>query len=385
MIIVGGVESWERSQRRWQHAFFASWLVLTSAGPLKEAGQVLPVVLVAGLAAWYAVWFVLRTPPPDGVPVPYMLGGGLLWLGLFAVDPSFLVVALSVLVPYCMDAVRVGLVAVVSCAGGWLWHRFHLTGSITWAEIAIAALIAISAATAVGYFSSVSRQSAERKRLLDRLQVEQEARAAAERQAGVAAERQRLARDIHDSLTQGFASVAMLLEAAQATLPDNKHLTQALRAARENLAESRRVVTALRPGRLDECGLPEALQWLSGRLSDETGIHAHTVITGKLRPLEAQVQAELLRVAQEAVANVRRHAHAEQVTLTLSYMEDLVVLDVHDDGDGFDPGRAAFGHGLLIMRERMEQLGGTLLVESAPGAGATVAASLPMVALSGAR
>jgi signal transduction histidine kinase len=145
------------------------------------------------------------------------------------------------------------------------------------------------------------------------------------------------------------------------------------------------VVRALRPGQLDECGLPEALQWLSGRLSDETGIHAHTVITGKLRPLEAQVQAELLRVAQEAVANVRRHAHAEQVTLTLSYMEDLVVLDVHDDGDGFDPGRAAFGHGLSIMRERMEQLGGTLLVESAPGAGATVAASLPVVALSGAR
>ncbi|MDP9843009.1 sensor histidine kinase [Streptosporangium lutulentum] len=273
----------------------------------------------------------------------------------------------------------------MTAAVNWLWHRFHATGSITWAEIAIAALIAISTATAVGYFGSVSRQSAERKRLLDRLQVEQEARAAAERQAGVAAERQRLARDIHDSLTQGFASVAMLLEAAQATLPDNKHLTQALRAARENLAESRRVVRALRPGRLDECGLPEALQWLSGRLSDETVIHAQTVITGKLRPLEAQVQAELLRVAQEAVANVRRHARAEQVTLTLSYMEDLVVLDVHDDGDGFDPGRAVFGHGLSIMRERMEQLGGALLVESAPGAGTTVAASLPVVALSGAR
>ncbi|TMR93512.1 sensor histidine kinase [Nonomuraea basaltis] len=379
------MESWERSRRRWQHAFFASWLVLTSAGPLTEAGQVLPVVLVAGLAAWYAVWFVLRTPPPGDVPVPYVLGGGLLWLGLFALDSSFLVVVLSVLVPYCMDAVRVGLVAVVSCAGGWLWHRFHATGSITWAEIAIAALIAISAATAVGYFSSVSRQSAERKRLLDQLQAAQEARAAAERQAGVAAERQRLARDIHDSLTQGFASVAMLLEAAQATLPDNKHLTQALRAARENLAESRRVVRALRPGQLDECGLPEALQLLAGRLSDETGIDAHTVITGKLRPLQAQAQAELLRVAQEAVANVRRHARAEQVTLTLSYMEDLVVLDVHDDGDGFDPGRAAFGHGLSIMRERMEQLGGTLLVESAPGAGATVVASLPAVALSGAR
>ncbi|MFB4276190.1 MULTISPECIES: sensor histidine kinase [unclassified Nonomuraea] len=379
------METWERSRRRWQHAFFVSWLVLTSAGPLTEAGQVLPVVLVAGLAAWYAVWFVLRTPPLDDVPLPYVLGGGLIWLGLFVIDSSFLVVALTVLVPYCMDAVRVGRVAVVSCAGGWLWHRFHATGAVTWTEIAIASLIAISTATAVGYFSSVSRQSAERKRLIEQLQAAQEARAAAERQAGVAAERQRLSRDIHDSLTQGFASVVMLLEAAQATLPDNKHLTQALRAARENVAESRRVVRALRPGQLDECGLPEALQGLSGRLSDETGVDAHTVITGTVRPLDAQVQEELLRVAQEAVANARRHAHAGQVTLTLSYMEDLIVLDVHDDGDGFEPLRAASGHGLSIMRERMERLGGTLLVESAPGAGTTVVARLPAVALSGAR
>ncbi|MFI6535902.1 sensor histidine kinase [Nonomuraea sp. NPDC050547] len=379
------MESWERSRRRWQHAFFASWLVLTSAGPVIEGGQVLPVVLVAALAAWYAVWFVLRTPHAGDVPLPYVLGGGLIWLGLFAVDSSFLVVGLSVLAPYCMDAVRVGLVAVVSCAGGWLWHRYHATGSITWTEIVISALVAISTGAAVGYFHSVAQQSAERKRLIDELQAAQEARAAAERQAGVAAERQRLARDIHDSLTQGFASVVMLLEAAQATLPDNKHLSQALRVTRENLAESRRVVGALRPGDLDECGLPEALRRLSARLREETGVQAHTVITGVLRPLEAHVQAELLRVAQEAVANARRHAGAEQVTLTLSYMEDLVVLDVHDDGGGFDPERAASGHGLSIMRERMEQLGGTLLVESAPGAGATVVAGVPVAVLSGAR
>ena len=140
------------------------------------------------------------------------------------------------------------------------------------------------------------------------------------------------------------------------------------------------MVRALRPGELDDGGLPEALRRLSGRLSDETGIDAHTVITGALRPLDGHIQVELLRVAQEALANARRHAHAEQVTLTLSYMEDLVVLDVHDDGDGFDPERAAAGHGLLIMVERMEQLGGTLLVESGSGEGTTVVASLPAVA-----
>ncbi|MFI6818278.1 sensor histidine kinase [Nonomuraea sp. NPDC050328] len=374
------MESWERSRRRWQHAFFASWLVLTSAGPLMEVREILPWALVAGLAAWYAVWFVARTPPAGEVPPPYVLGGGLLCLGLFAVDSAFLVVCLSVLVPYCMDALRVGLVAVVSCAGGWLWHSYHEGGTITWTELAITGLIAISAATAVGYFYTVARQSAERQQLIDQLQAAQEARAAAERQAGVAAERQRLARDIHDSLTQGFASVVMLLEAAQERLPEDRHLTQALRAARENLAESRRVVHALRPGELDDGGLPEALRRLSGRLRDETGIDAHAVLTGAPRPLEPQVQAELLRVAQEAVANARRHARAERLTLTLSYMEDLIVLDVHDDGDGFDPGRAATGHGLSIMRERMAQLGGSLLVESATGEGTTVVASLPAAA-----
>ncbi|GAA0925429.1 sensor histidine kinase [Nonomuraea longicatena] len=372
------MESWERSRRLWQHAFFLSWLVLTSAGPVMEVGRVLPVALVAGLAAWYAVWFVLRTPPVGEVPRPYVVGGGLLWLGLFAIDSSFLAVCLSVLVPYCMDAVRIGLVAVLSCAGGWLWHRHHESGSVTWAEIATTALIAISAATSVGYFSSVARQSDERKELIDQLQAAQEARAVAERQAGVAAERQRLARDIHDSLTQGLASVVMLLEAAQERLPDDRHLTHALRAARENLTESRRVVLALRPGELDDDGLPEALRRLSRRLSDETGIHANALITGALRPLDVHIQGELLRVAQEAVANARRHARAAQVTLTLSFMEDVVVLDVHDDGEGFDPDRAFAGHGLLIMLERMEQLGGTLLVESAPGEGTTVVASLPM-------
>lgn len=363
------------SRERWQHAFFASWLVLTSAGPLMEVGGILPVVLVAALAAWYAVWFVLRTPPPGDVPLPFVLGGGLLWLGLFAIDSSFLTVALCVLVPYCMDAVWVGLAAVVTGATGWLWHRINAAGSLTWGEIATTAMMAASGVIAVGYFSSMARQSEERKRLIEELRAAQEARAAAEREAGVADERQRLARDIHDSLTQGFASVVMLLEAAQATVPGNKHLSQALRAARENLVESRRVVGALRPGELDAYGLPEALRRLSERLADETGIDAHTVITGAHRPLDTQVQAELLRVAQEAVANVRRHARAGRVTLTLSYMEDLVVLDVHDDGDGFDPGQGASGHGLSIMQERMEQVGGTLLVESASGAGTTVVAS----------
>ncbi|GAB1817711.1 sensor histidine kinase [Herbidospora sp. RD11066] len=367
------MESWERTRRQWQHAFFASWLVLTSAGPLIEADRVLPVVLITALAAWYEIWFVLRPRAPG---FAYLAGAAVIWLGLVAVDASFLVAGLAVLVPYCTDAVRVALAAAVGCAGGWLWQRYHTTGEITATEVTITVLIAITGVVAAGYVGTVARQSAERARLIQRLEAEREARAAAERQAGIAAERQRLARDIHDGLTQGFASVVMLLEAAQETLPENRHLTRALRAARENVAESRRVVGALRPGPLEEGGLPEALRALASRLTEETEVEAGVVVTGAVRPLAADTQAELCRVAQEALANVRRHSRATRATLTLSYMEELVVLDVHDDGAGFDPERHFGGHGLSIMRERMERLGGTLLVESAPGKGTTVVAEV---------
>jgi signal transduction histidine kinase len=208
--------------------------------------------------------------------------------------------------------------------------------------------------------------------------------AAAERHAGMLEERQRLARDIHDTLSQGFASVVLLLEAAQESLatgqPGDRPIAQALRSARDSLAESRRVVWALRPSPLAERSLPEALQELAGRLAEETGLHAQARVTGTPRPLGADAETALLRVAQEASANVRKHAAASQVTVTLSYLDDAVVLDVADDGVGFDPAGAAAvagGLGLRAMRERVTRLGGSLVIESAPGDGTTVAVELP--------
>lgn len=132
----------------------------------------------------------------------------------------------------------------------------------------------------------------------------------------------------------------LLLEAAEESLatgrPVDRHIQQALRSARDNLAESRRVVWALRPRPLAEQPLPQALQELTGRLAEETGLPAETVVTGTARPLPAHVEEALLRVGQEALANVRKHAAASRVTVTLSYLEDVVTLDVHDDGVGFD-------------------------------------------------
>jgi signal transduction histidine kinase len=181
--------------------------------------------------------------------------------------------------------------------------------------------------------------------------------------------------------------VVLLLEAAEESLatgrPVDQHIRQALRSARDNLAESRRVVWALRPRPLHERSLPQALEELAGQLGGETGLHTQTTITGTERPLGTKVEEGLLRVAQEALANARKHAAASLVTLTLSYLEDAVTLDVQDDGTGFDPAAIAPGDGvggglgLAAMRERVAALGGNLAVESAPGEGTTIAAEVP--------
>ena len=207
------------------------------------------------------------------------------------------------------------------------------------------------------------------------------------REMGVMAERGRLAREIHDTLAQGFISIVTQLEVAEEELPPGskpaqRHLDQARSTARENLAEARRLVAALRPEILEGSSLPEALERLTSRWSEASGVSASLAVTGDCERLPQELQVALLRVAQEALSNVRKHSGAGEVTMTLSYLEDLVVLDVQDDGCGFVPGTTAngseAGFGLKAMRERVEQLGGRLLVESEPGEGTTLAVQLPV-------
>jgi signal transduction histidine kinase len=226
---------------------------------------------------------------------------------------------------------------------------------------------------------------------LENLRLVEEARRAG-RQAGVLRERQRLAHEIHDTLAQGFTSIVMNLEAAEGAMPSNTdrarhHLDQARLTARESLTEARRLVWALRPEALENASLPEALKRLTERWRGESSIIADVATTGTPCPLPSELEATLFRVAQEALSNVRKHARgASRVALTLSYMGDTVALDARDDGEGFDPDREAGkvrdqnsgGFGLRGMRERVERVGGTLSVESAPGEGTTLAVELPV-------
>ena len=158
------------------------------------------------------------------------------------------------------------------------------------------------------------------------------------REAGAGDERQRMAREIHDTLAQGLTGIITQLEAAQQTGKDaerERRIGNAKRLARDSLAEARRSVQALRPQALENSRLPEALADEVARWSATSGVPGEVETTGDARALHPEVEVTLLRVAQEALANVAKHAGASRAGVTLSYMEDVVSLDVRDDGAGF--------------------------------------------------
>jgi signal transduction histidine kinase len=211
------------------------------------------------------------------------------------------------------------------------------------------------------------------------------------REAGILDERQRMAREIHDTLAQGLTGIITQLQAAEQAADDpagwRRHFTAAQQLARDSLSEARRSVDALRPEPLETGRLSDALASVAGRWSALHQIPARVATTGTARPMPPEAEFALLRAAQEALANVAKHARAARVGVTLSYLENEVALDVRDDGTGFDPDRLAGpapvtngsdgGFGLVAMRQRIEDLAGTLQVESEPGGGTAISARIP--------
>jgi signal transduction histidine kinase len=248
-------------------------------------------------------------------------------------------------------------------------------------------------------------QSRERAALIAQLESAQAELAAAYHEAGVHAERQRLATEIHDTLAQGFLSVVTLVQAAQSSrastapsttdAPDlvGEYLELALVTARENLAEARSLISALAPAGLDDAGLVGAVARATSATGKAAGIEATSAAEGDRFPLPTATEVVLLRVCQEALANVRKHAAATRVDVRLRYMSNAVELTVADNGRGFTtaanaavapataeapgPAGVSAGFGLRSMSERLRQVGGSLTVASAPGAGTNVRAEIP--------
>jgi signal transduction histidine kinase len=210
------------------------------------------------------------------------------------------------------------------------------------------------------------------------------------RETGISEERRRMAQEIHDTLAQGLTGIITQLQAAQRAGTGEsagaRHLESAIALARESLTEARRSVQALAPEPLVDARLPDALQDVAQRWSDLHEIPATLTVTGSSRAVRPDIEVALLRTTQEALANVGKHAHAHRVGLTLSYMPDLVTLDVRDDGVGFStingagprrPRHLHGGFGLTSMRQRIEGIGGTLEIESEPDVGTAISAAVP--------
>ena len=205
-------------------------------------------------------------------------------------------------------------------------------------------------------------------------------------QLGVTEERNRLAREIHDTLAQGLTGIALQLEAIDAMLESGaepekirQSVGRTLDITRTNLEEARRSVLDLRAATLVEQNLADALAALTEDVSSRENLHVELTVTGSSRPLPTRIEAGLYRIVQEGLTNIARHAAAGQVAISLSLTPALAQLLMEDDGRGFDPDHVPQGSfGLIGLSERVKLLGGKLKLESSPGEGVRVEVNIPL-------
>ncbi|RXS70376.1 sensor histidine kinase [Streptomyces sp. TM32] len=384
-----------RALRSCLHLMVAALLALAAVRAVADRTPDAPAVLAAAsaLCALYVTGHRLpRLRASTGAAALWLAALALVWLVLLALTPDGVWVAFPLffvqlhLLPlrWALPAVAATTLAAVA---GFGWHTHTLSvGTVLGPFLGAAVAVAV----VLGY-QALYRESEQRRRLIEELTATRSELAAAERAAGRLAERERLAREIHDTLAQGLSSIQLLLRAAERVLPQQPttalgHVRQARTTAVDNLAEARRFVQALSPPALEAGSLPAALERLCATTARSSGLTVHCQVSGVPLALPTPHEVALLRIAQSALANTVRHAAAGRVELTLSYMDTEVALDVVDDGAGFRPadvpapGSAAApgtGFGLAAMRARARALQGTLAVESAPGEGTAIAVTLP--------
>lgn len=312
--------------------------------------------------------------------VAWLIVAGSLWLVLTALAPSFVWCAFPLLLLFLRHALgrwgamAASVVALASIAALWrLATRFD--PSVIAGPVVVAMLLAVT-------HRALSRETAAHAAVIDQLTATRQQLAEQEHASGVMSERQRLAREVHDSVAQGIASVLMLTQAAVQDLDQDpgaarRHLVKAVEQARNDLDEVRHIVHALAPRALDGASLGTALARLCEQQSAAGPTAVSFTIADDPVPTSTSEDAALLRITQEAVSNALRHAHASRVDVTLSYLPDGITLDVVDDGRGFDVAeQRCGGHGLGTMSERAAEIGGRLSIESAPGNGTAVTATL---------
>jgi signal transduction histidine kinase len=418
--LVEEFDHWERKEnslfRVLPYFLISIGALITLLQPIWEIPVNVPLVVgfAAVATAWVAWFYTLHREWRQhrrlmGV---YYTGLILLTAVLVALSPWFAIFAFLGYVQ-AFDVLRgrwrfVGVCATaVIMAAAQIGGPANITADNWWAWL-ILVLFNMVVASAFSFFGDMTneRNVKQKQALVELGEVNRKLEAALSenaglhaqllvqaREAGVLDERQRMAREIHDTLAQGLAGILTQLQAAE-QVPDQpaewrRHVTTAMNLARESLTEARHTVHAVEPSVLADARLPDAISDVTRRWSAVTQIDAVLTTTGDARPMHADVEVTLLRTAQEALANVAKHAHANRVGLTLSYMEDLVTLDVRDDGVGFEPnvkranGSTNGGFGLTGMRQRVQRLAGRLDIESEPGGGTAISASVPAIPAGG--
>lgn len=385
----------------WHGAFYVSLIVATGLAFTLGVSTFQQRLVICALSLALGIWYIgsLSTSTDYWrsrllLTWGYLLIGWIIWTGLVIESPIYLFLLFAIY-PQLFAFLRFPWYILGACILFGISLASLLTGH---SDRYVVLIILLSWPLSLGlglFIDGLVRQGRERARLILELQTTRQQLAEASRKAGIMQERQRLAYDIHDTFTQGLSSIVMQIEAIEATLPTDdtkgrQRLSQVGRIARENLAEARGLLWALQPEASPRASLPEMLRPLALRWAEESEISARVTITGQATSLRPEIEVTLLRAIQEALANIRKHAQANSVVLTLSYMEDIVALDIADDGIGFDPnglpapllGETSGGFGLKALRERIEQLEGTFTLESTLGSGTTIAVTLPSVEVS---
>ena len=386
--------TWARDVRWWDVAFYViaalSALALLTAG-IRGTALAVSVAAIVAIVAGYVGWGRRAARSRDQVTAHAYL--------LVAIAGTVVVVGQDALGTLLLFAVftqiwmlsehlwaQVALCTVLA-AGTALALAFDpATGRVEAGDLASTAPqmgVALAFALSLGLWTAHTMRQAERHaRLVDELRATQAELARTSHDAGVLAERERVAQEIHDTLAQGFTSVVMLAQAASADLDRGavddarERLGLVESTARDNLAEARALVAASAPAPLQDGTLGQALRRLVARFAEETGTRAELAGVDAAA-LSSAEEVVLLRSAQEALTNVRRHAAARAVRVALRQDEDGTVLEVTDDGRGLPADGVVEGYGLRGMRERAAAEGGSLHVGPAPGGGTRVVVRLP--------
>lgn len=381
-------------ERRWNQAWALSpyglWLLAYVVSLVVDrAGwehHLVTSAVAGGLAAWHW-WFVLAHPHWPERSLWPMVG---YYAGVLAFTAALLLRsdAFQLILPACYVLAFVALPGR-SAYGGVLAASLPVlivTGADSTSVLVNLGVVTPLAALFGTVVRSMEREAIRRRETNSQLvtMAAENARLTAllvmrAREVGIAEERARLAREIHDTVAQGLTGIVTQLEAIGEVSSAQAGRLDTVRAlARTSLAEVRRSIDALRPGPLQDARLSEAVRQAVTAWSEQYEVPARFTVTGAPLPVHSEVEVTLLRAAQEALSNVGRHAHAARVDVTLSYMEDVIVLDVRDDGTGLD-GTPTGGFGLTALRQRVSALSGTVDIESSPGGGTALSVTVPVI------